>query len=256
MSSNASRGLPTAARYRPQISTSFGVGWRDSTRRYSAPRAARSSGADGEDLAQHGPRPGGGPAVDQRAVHHEQGLGDGAQDVVVGDRGIDPEEPIEGHPRAAPAACGAGLLARRRGSPAASTAFFAAPFFPGSPRPRLGSPRLTGAALACAPGRGFLVVRAGQDQVAVGVQRQAEGLGQGLEDLVGAEPAGASRGERRSCRPRWPSTGPDADTPGCSGWSGTASGRRNRRAATDRPAARAPRGPGACAPGPMSSIGS
>ena len=90
---------------------------------------------------------------------------------------------------------GAGLLAAREaGSPAASTAFLAA--LRRWPAIRLGSPRLTGAALAWALARGFLLFWAGRTEVAVGVQRQAQGLGQGFEDLVGAEPAGASRGER------------------------------------------------------------
>ena len=85
-------------------------------------------GGRAEDLAQDGPGPGLGPVVDQRAIHQEQGLGNRAQDVVVGDRGIDAEEPIEEQPWSARS------LQRRRlscrpatASPAASAAFLAAP---------------------------------------------------------------------------------------------------------------------------------
>ena len=129
-------------------------------------------GGDGEDLAQDIPGPGGGPAVDHRAIHQEEGLRDRAQDILVGDGRVDSEESLERDARAAAPHEAAAFFPAGTGRPAASAAFLPATLVLACEMLRaaaLVSPRLTGAFLAWALARALLFW-AGTIEIALGVQ--------------------------------------------------------------------------------------
>ena len=179
MSSNASRRSPT---WLEVAAADLAPPWRSGSRDEDAevegvraPRGCRAS-RRGSRRARC-PARASIAAVDLRAVHQEEGLRDRAQDVVVGGRGIDAEEGVE-----------RGSAGRRSGRIALAL---------GRPRRPSGPRRaafLALAALARAfPGRCRGPAAAGRRPSSGRFER----LGERVEDLVGAEPARAVRGERR-----------------------------------------------------------
>ena len=140
-----------------------------------------------------------GAVVDQGAVHQEQGLGNRAHHVFVGDRGIDAEETVDQQSRPTRALDGAGFLATCAVSPVAAAAFLDAPLVRLGPAARLGSPRLKFAwaflaFLPCScPGRPAWRV----DGVAVASRRAAPAPGRGHR-RPGRRGGGSGSSRRRS----------------------------------------------------------
>src|SRR5271157_6546126 len=133
-----------------------------------------------QDLAQHGPWPGLGPVVDHRAVHQEKRLAYRAHDVIVGDGGVDAKECVECGPRSAEAHGLALAVALRSGR-----------CKPGGFDGLLAILRLLLALILGGEGRfaaGTTIHRGGRDSHQV--VRQPQRLAQGLDNLVGAKPAG------------------------------------------------------------------
>ena len=109
--------------YRLQISTSSFVGCATARARKEHPGPRGGWGHVREHFAQDGAGASRNAVVDDRAVHQEEGLGNGAHDVFIGDRGIDAEEAVEEQPGAS-LAHGArpAFLPACEASPAASAA--------------------------------------------------------------------------------------------------------------------------------------